>query len=232
MAKKKTSILSKILVEILSIIAVILIITIIAAFIMLVKNQDGEHNEIIEALDINNPIVSVTDDASFGTNENQTTETPTEIPSTFEDDLAFKVPVVYKNSDFDPFENTKNMDIYARNTPESHLGTVHFAYGKYEVNTQEFIEVMDQLTDKQKKECYFIIEGHTDSTSDWQFNKELSENRAESVKTMLIHLYGINENQIKTIGYSWDRLIVKPELTKEDKAANRRTEISCFCYEE
>ena len=28
------------------------------------------------------------------------------------------------------------------------------------------------------------------------------------------------------------RLIVKPELTKEDKAANRRTEISCFCYEE
>ncbi|NLM00917.1 MAG: OmpA family protein [Treponema sp.] len=212
MERNKEDSQTSILITALSIFAGIIIIALLIAVLIVFKNKDSEVEEKI---------------ASY-----QELLKEYEVKAAEEEEhFSFLVPEVSKSSGINPFESLKTMDIYVRNTPESHLGVVHFAYGKYDVNIEEFLTVSGKLTEKQFTDTYFIIEGHTDSTSSWQFNKELSDNRANDVKKMIVHLYGVDENRIKTVGYSWDRLLVKPEKTPEDKAANRRAEIFCFRYE-
>jgi outer membrane protein OmpA-like peptidoglycan-associated protein len=144
--------------------------------------------------------------------------------------LKFIPPSISKEI-FDPFKNITNLDVFARNNKDSHLGIVHFEYGKTEVNSEELSGIISLLTDEQIQNLYFIIEGHTDSKSSWSFNKTLSENRAKAVSTFLQENYSVPAEHIKTAGYSWDRLLVKPEKTAEDYAKNRRVEISCFTYD-
>lgn len=213
---------SSLVIIILAIIACIFILVIVVAGIVMIMNKDGHITEKIESIEV---LPSANTKIATDKSKSDFLDLP------IEEKNYFKPPVIDSTTNFNPFQSLKIMDVYARNTPKSFLGAVHFAYGKYEVNTTEFREVFDLLNPDQIKDLYFIVEGHTDSTSDWQFNKTLSVNRANSVKAMLIHLYGIDESHIKTAGYSWDRLAVKPEKKPEDFAANRRTEISCFIYE-
>lgn len=228
MSNKKKNHGTKIIVTILSIVAILFIVIIIAAACMIISNN-AKNRATDEKLVIQETENTDFDEEKYLSMFDENKKDNSQISS--EDNFTFKVPVVTKASGLNPFENLTAMDTYARNTPESFLGTVHFAYGKYEVNTDEFRQVMTTLDPKQLETTWFIIEGHTDTTSEWEFNKDLSEKRADAVKKMIIHLYGVDESRIMTAGYSWDRLAVKPEVTKEDKAANRRTEISCFRYE-
>lgn len=228
MSNKKKNHGTKIIVTILSIVAILFIVIIIAAACMIISNN-AKNRATDEKLVIKETENTDFDEEKYLSMFDESIKDNSQISS--EDNFTFKVPVVTKASGLNPFENLTAMDTYARNTPESFLGTVHFAYGKYEVNTDEFRQVMTTLDPKQLETTWFIIEGHTDTTSEWEFNKDLSEKRADAVKKMIIHLYGVDESRIMTAGYSWDRLAVKPEVTKEDKAANRRTEISCFRYE-
>ena len=154
-----------------------------------------------------------------------------ELPEIVESEVLKFIPPSISKTVFDPFLNNTNLDVFARNNKDSHLGIVHFEYGKTDVAENEISEIMALLTDEQLKNVYFIIEGHTDSVSPWAFNKTLSENRAKAVSTYLQEKYYIQASHIKTAGYSWDRLLVKPEKTDEDYAKNRRVEISCFVYE-
>lgn len=228
MSNKKKNNGTKILVTILSIVAILFIVIIIAAAAMIISNN-AKNRATQEELVIQEVENTDFDEEKYLSIFDKNTEDNSQ--TNLEENFAFKVPVITKNSGLNPFESLTAMDTYARNTPDAFLGTVHFAYGKYEVNTDEFRQVMTTLDPKQLETTYFIVEGHTDTTSEWDFNKDLSEKRADAVKKMIIHLYGVDESRIKTAGYSWDRLAVKPEVTKEDKAANRRTEISCFRYE-
>ncbi len=154
-----------------------------------------------------------------------------ELPEIVEAEVLKFIPPSISKTVFDPFKNNANLDVFARNNKDSHLGIVHFEYGKTDINEEEFSEIISLLTAEQLKNVYFIVEGHTDSKSSWSFNKTLSENRAKAVKTYLQEKYSIEPEHIKTAGYSWDRLLVKPEKTAEDYAKNRRVEISCFVYD-
>ena len=70
-----------------------------------------------------------------------------------------------------------------------------------------------------------IIEGHTDSFGDPTYNEQLSQRRADAVKTWLVANMGIAPERIQTKGYGRSKLIVSADHSIEEQAPNRRVEI-------
>ena len=68
------------------------------------------------------------------------------------------------------------------------------------------------------------IEGHTDSTGSAQTNQELSQKRAEAVKTYLVANKTLPESRIRATGYGPSRPLA-PETTPEGRAMNRRIDV-------
>ena len=75
---------------------------------------------------------------------------------------------------------------------------------------------------KKHSELSFVIEGHTDSDGQDDFNQLLSEQRANTVKNTLVEL-GIDANRLTCAGYGESRP-VSDNTSSEGKAANRRVE--------
>lgn len=73
--------------------------------------------------------------------------------------------------------------------------------------------------------------GHSDgdpinkSRNKWKDNYELSTARANAVKQYLVS-HGIAAGDIETQGIGFDRPLISPEKSKNDKAKNRRVEIA------
>ncbi len=68
------------------------------------------------------------------------------------------------------------------------------------------------------------VEGHTDSTGSVQTNQELSQKRAEAVKTYLVANKTLPANRIRAAGYGPDRPLA-PNTTTEGRAMNRRIDV-------
>ncbi len=68
------------------------------------------------------------------------------------------------------------------------------------------------------------IGGHTDNVGKAEFNRELSQKRADSVKTYLVGK-GISADRLTAVGYGMDKPITSNKTAK-DKAQNRRTEFT------
>jgi outer membrane protein OmpA-like peptidoglycan-associated protein len=68
------------------------------------------------------------------------------------------------------------------------------------------------------------IEGHTDSTGMADFNKKLSQERADTVKEALIKR-GIDGKRLVARGYGEERPVA-PDLTRAGRAKNRRVEFT------
>jgi outer membrane protein OmpA-like peptidoglycan-associated protein len=81
---------------------------------------------------------------------------------------------------------------------------------------QKAIETFDQPMVK--------VEGHTDSTGSAQKNMELSQQRAEAVKTYLVANNTLTEDRIRATGYGPDRPLA-PNTTPEGRAINRRIDL-------
>ncbi len=69
-----------------------------------------------------------------------------------------------------------------------------------------------------------MLTGNTDSDGSPEYNQELAENRALSVRSYLISK-GVSELSLSTVGYGEERPAV-PNNTDENKALNRRTEFT------
>ena len=68
------------------------------------------------------------------------------------------------------------------------------------------------------------IGGHTDNVGKAEFNLELSQKRAESVKEYLVGK-GISSDRLTAVGYGMDKPLTSNK-TAADKAKNRRTEFT------
>jgi outer membrane protein OmpA-like peptidoglycan-associated protein len=55
----------------------------------------------------------------------------------------------------------------------------------------------------------FIVGGHTDDVGKSQYNKDLSQKRAESVVEYLVSRHGLDKNALTPIGYGESRLLKK-----------------------
>ncbi|WP_136246576.1 OmpA family protein [Halomonas borealis] len=67
------------------------------------------------------------------------------------------------------------------------------------------------------------IEGHTDAVGDESYNKDLSQDRADSVATYLSS-QGVDSNRMRTIGYGEAQPVATNE-TDAGRAENRRVEL-------
>ena len=102
---------------------------------------------------------------------------------------------------------------------------ITFAYDRYDIQPQfqsTLNEVASTLANYQQ--TYIDILGHTDSTGSDAYNQGLSERRAQAVANYLA-ARGVNPARMATRGYGESQLLVNPEQSEADRAANRRVEI-------
>lgn len=100
---------------------------------------------------------------------------------------------------------------------------IHFETGKYEVLQESYVEIQKIANSLiQSKKIKIEVRGHTDDVGSDDDNLRLSEQRANSVKKVLISM-GVDANRIRTKGFGESRPIV-PNTTAENRAKNRRTE--------
>lgn len=88
----------------------------------------------------------------------------------------------------------------------------------------ESMGVINQIASMMQKypEIKLSVEGHTDSDGDAEFNKNLSEQRAETVMNKLIAM-GINSDRLSSSGMGED-VPITDNSSPEGKANNRRVE--------
>src|SRR5205809_7493018 len=71
----------------------------------------------------------------------------------------------------------------------------------------------------------FTVEGYTDSFGTFEYNQELSQRRADSVKRYLVDVMRINPAQIETHGYGATKFRAPPGGSIEEQSPNRRVEV-------
>src|SRR5438105_8073874 len=79
-------------------------------------------------------------------------------------------------------------------------------------------EILTQLATRLNRnpKATFAIEGYTDSIGTDEYNLDLSQRRADSVKQYLVQALGIDPNQIKARGYGKAKFIVSPRPVQPD----------------
>jgi len=104
-------------------------------------------------------------------------------------------------------------------------GSVLFASAKSELLPQaqaKLSQVADVLT-RQNRDARIRVEGYTDSQGSASFNQDLSQARAESVRTYLVS-HGIAADRIVAEGFGPARPVAD-NASSEGRADNRRVEI-------
>jgi outer membrane protein OmpA-like peptidoglycan-associated protein len=89
---------------------------------------------------------------------------------------------------------------------------------------------MDQLQKlgrliQRNPKATFTVEGYTDSFGTPEYNLDLSQRRADSVKQYLVEAMRISPAQIETRGYGMAKFRTSPNGSIEEQSPNRRVEI-------
>jgi outer membrane protein OmpA-like peptidoglycan-associated protein len=78
---------------------------------------------------------------------------------------------------------------------------------------------------KRNPRATFSVEGYTDSFGSPEYNIDLSQRRADSVKQYLVEAMGIDPAQIVTRGFGQRKFRVSPNGSIDEQRENRRVEI-------
>ena len=106
-----------------------------------------------------------------------------------------------------------------------HLHGMSFASGSSEIEPGDFGTLTKvKRTLRAMGNQHTVIEGHTDSTGDREYNQALSYRRAEAVRAYLIANLNRGEGAIEAIGYGSDRPVAD-NSTDAGRAKNRRIDI-------
>lgn len=95
----------------------------------------------------------------------------------------------------------------ATNKPKIDL-EIHFDYNSAEINkgsTEAVQELGKALSDPGLKGSTFVVAGHTDAVGGDAYNQDLSERRADTIKTYLVEHYRLNGSNLVTVGYGKTR---------------------------
>jgi outer membrane protein OmpA-like peptidoglycan-associated protein len=104
-------------------------------------------------------------------------------------------------------------------------GSVLFASAKSDLLPDAQVKLGDvaKALSEQDPETKIVVEGHSDSQGALAFNQDLSQRRAESVRSYLVS-HGIAADRITAQGFGPSRAI-SDNTTAEGRANNRRVEI-------
>src|SRR6476646_9772130 len=78
---------------------------------------------------------------------------------------------------------------------------------------------------QRNSKATFSVEGYTDSFGTFEYNLNLSQRRADSVKRYLVEAMQINPAQIQTRGYGATKFRASPGGSIEEQSPNRRVEV-------
>lgn len=109
-------------------------------------------------------------------------------------------------------------------TDQAILLKVNFAINRYDISDRYIDEIKEFVEFLQENDDYMvIIYGHTDSTGSEILNKELSQNRANSVQKAL-ERYGVQSIRLTAIGKGALDPIAD-NTSEAGRAKNRRIEV-------
>jgi outer membrane protein OmpA-like peptidoglycan-associated protein len=91
-------------------------------------------------------------------------------------------------------------------------------------NAIEQLQKLGTLIRRNPK-ATFSVEGYTDSFGTPEYNLDLSQRRADSVKQYLVEVMGISPAQIDARGYGQTKFRVSPNGSIDGQAPNRRVEV-------
>jgi outer membrane protein OmpA-like peptidoglycan-associated protein len=114
-----------------------------------------------------------------------------------------------------------------RAAPSVDIQAINFAFGSADIPRSEFRkvrEIADAFSQmgRRRRGARFLIEGHTDAVGSRESNQVLSEQRAASLKRLLVNEFGIPARMIETVGYGKDYLLID---TPNEDWRNRRVTI-------
>jgi subtilisin family serine protease/outer membrane protein OmpA-like peptidoglycan-associated protein len=104
--------------------------------------------------------------------------------------------------------------------------SIPFALGSAELKPEGRAQLRalgEALASDKLKNQAIEIAGHTDSSGEAEFNRRLSERRAQAVKNFLIERFGFSRERFRVVGYGEDEL-KNPLVPRASE--NRRVEIS------
>lgn len=106
--------------------------------------------------------------------------------------------------------------------------SIEFDNGSAELKTSMYSD-LDKLGDflLDNPDFKLKISGHTDSDGGYEFNMQLSKERADAIAEYIIYFGKISSARIETFGYGSSQPIVE-EKTEADKALNRRVEFELY----
>lgn len=105
--------------------------------------------------------------------------------------------------------------------------SIEFRTGSAELTanaTRKLDELGKALQAKELASYKFRIEGHTDTVGTPDFNKGLSNRRAESVVAYLVDRFGVSPERLQAVGMGEDGLAV-PTGDQVDEPRNRRVHV-------
>ena len=88
-----------------------------------------------------------------------------------------------------------------------------------EMTLQEIVKLFEQQPDLN-----LLVVGHTDNAGAFEYNMNLSQNRAQSVVDELSTKYGVPQERLVPVGVSYASP-VSSNATPEGQALNRRVEL-------
>jgi OOP family OmpA-OmpF porin len=99
---------------------------------------------------------------------------------------------------------------------------VNFGFDSTKVEEKYFSD-LGELAEflKRFEDVQVDVEGHTDSVGPDDYNKELSQRRAQAVVDMLVDEYGIAPQRLEAVGYGEEKPVAD-NSTAEGRAENRR----------
>jgi outer membrane protein OmpA-like peptidoglycan-associated protein len=121
-------------------------------------------------------------------------------------------------------EQFKRSPQLRRHAPSIDIQSINFAFGSAAIPPNERWKVgqiataINRIIRRNRHEI-FLIEGHTNAVGSRVSNQVLSEARAASVASILVHHFGVPPRVIETIGYGEDYLLVP---TPYENWRNRR----------
>jgi outer membrane protein OmpA-like peptidoglycan-associated protein len=110
-------------------------------------------------------------------------------------------------------EQFKRSPHLRRIAPSIDIQSINFAFGSATIPPRERWKVgqiataINRIIRRNRFEV-FLIEGHTDAVGSRASNQALSEARAASVASILVHRFGVPPRAIETIGYGEDYLLI------------------------
>jgi outer membrane protein OmpA-like peptidoglycan-associated protein len=112
----------------------------------------------------------------------------------------------------------------AKDKPNIDL-TITFDYNSADISAKSLPEVQKlgrALTNPDLKGSTFLLAGHTDAAGSDNYNQDLSERRADSIKRYLMDNFHIAANDLVTVGYGKSKLKDPAQPLAE---VNRRVQV-------